>query len=101
MNAPQILLELEATTLRPQDASTEATAALAADPALQHIWQAARQQDENLASAYLAAPLPSDLEADLLRRLHASTRQTAVQPRWRVLGTCASKEELRKLLGLC
>jgi hypothetical protein len=45
--------------------------------------------------------LPSDLEADLLRRLHASTRQTAVQPRWRVLGTCASKEELRKLLGLC
>lgn len=83
MNDPQILLELEATALRPQDASSVAAAALAADPALQRIWQAAREQDENLAAAYLAAPLPSDLEADLLRRLHASTRQTAVQPRWR------------------
>jgi hypothetical protein len=83
MNDPQILLELEATTLRPQDASPEAASALTADLALQNLWQHARQQDQNLASAYLAAPLPSDLEADLLRRLRTATRQRAVQHRWR------------------
>lgn len=79
---PRILLELEATTLRHQDASPEVAAALAADPALDQAWQQSRQVDQALAAAYLAAPLPLDLEADLMRRLDAS-RLRETRTRWR------------------
>lgn len=80
MNRDQARLELDATTLRPQDASPEARAMLASDPQLE-AWQAKRRAfDEEVAEAMADLPVMAGLKDSILK---AAYNQPARRPlRW-------------------
>lgn len=80
MNREEAQLELDATTLRPQDASPEALAHVAEDAELAKI-MAARAGFDEKASAALAVSVPEDLRASILEA--ASPRPGKVT-RWLV-----------------
>ncbi len=54
MTLPQILLELDATTLRPQDVSDEALQAVRNDAALANWWNKRAAEDHLMAAASFA-----------------------------------------------
>lgn len=67
MNADQAKLELDATTLRPQDASPEALAMLASDPQLAS-WVAERTAfDESISAALSPVAIPAGLRDCILQ----------------------------------
>lgn len=67
MNREEARLELEATTLRPQDASPEARAMLARDPELA-AWHAKRRAfDEEVADAFASLPAMAGLKDSILQ----------------------------------
>jgi hypothetical protein len=75
MNADQAKLELDATTLRPQDASAEARAMAEADPQLA-AWLAERTAfDESLSAAMAPIAVPAGLRESILRAAAAGTAQ--------------------------
>ncbi|HSJ04027.1 MAG TPA: hypothetical protein VK956_16300, partial [Verrucomicrobium sp.] len=105
MTPEETRLNLDATTLRPQDTAPESRAALESDPDLA-AWQSSRREfDEKVASAMADVPVPGDLRAKLLQ-LQAMTGETAAtvpapasspsKPRFRRLDGA-----LTFLAGLC
>lgn len=78
MNREEARLELDATTLRPQDASPQARGWLQDDPALAAWHERRRSFDEASAEAF-AMPVPEDLREALLSTHATSSRRPA---RW-------------------
>lgn len=80
MNREEARLELDATTLRPQDASPEARAMLARDPELA-AWHAKRRAfDEEVADAFASLPARAGLKDSILQ---AAYERPAKRPlRW-------------------
>jgi len=80
VNRDQARLELDATTLRPQDASPEARAMLDSDPELA-AWQAKRRAfDEEVANAFASLPVTAGLRDSILQ---AAYEKPAKRPlRW-------------------
>jgi hypothetical protein len=73
MNADQAKLELDATTLRPQDASPEALAAMKSDPQLA-AWVAERAVfDESVSAAFAPVAMPAGLRDSILQAAAASS----------------------------
>ena len=80
MNREEAKLELDATTLRPQDASPEALAHVAEDAALANLMAARTEFDEKVSTA-LAVSVPADLRANILE---AATPRPGKVVRWLV-----------------
>ncbi|MFN7561641.1 MAG: hypothetical protein ACK5TH_07675, partial [Prosthecobacter sp.] len=80
MNRDEARLELDATTLRPEDASPQARAMLASDPKLA-AWQAKRRAlDEEVAESFESLPVMAGLKDSILK---AAYDQPARRPmRW-------------------
>lgn len=85
MNREEARLELDATTLRPQDASPEALALAGSDPELGAWLKKRTEFDEQVAEAY-AATIPAGLRASILQN---ATRPARRPVRW-VLPTLAA-----------
>jgi hypothetical protein len=66
MTPEETRLQLDACTLRPQDAAPDARAALEADPEMRDWWAARQAFDKNAADAVAAVPLPEGLREKLL-----------------------------------
>lgn len=79
MNREEAKLELDATTLRPQDASPEARAMLESDPGLAAWHQKRTAFDEQVADV-LAASIPAGLRESLLQSAAQNARRQNV--RW-------------------
>jgi len=71
-------LELDATTLRPQDASPEARAMLESDPQLA-AWQAKRTEFDESAAKAFAAPIPAELRKSILHNARQPAKRNG---RW-------------------
>lgn len=71
MNREEARLELDATTLRPQDASPQAREMARTDPALAAWLEKRTAFDESVARAFEDAPVPAGLRADILRAAQA------------------------------
>ena len=96
MTPEETRLNLDATTLRPQDTAPESRAALESDSDLA-AWQSSRREfDEKVASAMADVPVPEDLRAKLLQ-LQAMTGETAVTVSAPV--SSPSKPRFRRLDG--
>ena len=80
MNREEAKLELDATTLRPQDASPEALAHVAQDAALANHLAARTEFDEKVSTA-LSMSVPADLRASILQ---AAAPRTGRVVRWLV-----------------
>jgi hypothetical protein len=80
VNRDEARLELDATTLRPEDASPQARAMLASDPKLA-AWQAKRRAlDEEVAESFESLPVMAGLKDSILK---AAYDQPARRPmRW-------------------
>ncbi|MBK8035525.1 MAG: hypothetical protein IPK22_00080 [Verrucomicrobiaceae bacterium] len=78
MNREEAKLELDATTLRPQDASPEARAMLESDAELA-VWHAQRTAFDEKVAVVLAASIPAGLRESLLQQ-HARPKVRWITP---------------------
>lgn len=74
MTREEARLELDATTLRPQDASPEARAMAESDPALGAWLEKRTAFDESVAAAFTAT-VPADLRASILQHVPQPVKQ--------------------------
>ncbi|MBL9131674.1 MAG: hypothetical protein JNG86_10770 [Verrucomicrobiaceae bacterium] len=79
MNREEAKLELDATTLRPQDASAEARELLQSDAELRE-WHAKRTAFDEKVADTLAASIPAGLKESILQRAKQPQRRSGV--RW-------------------
>jgi hypothetical protein len=81
MTPEEARLNLDATTLRPQDTAEEARALVVSDPALASWDEKRRQLDEQVASAMAGVPVPDDLRAKLLKLEHSAAVKSPAKRR--------------------
>lgn len=81
MTPEEARLNLDATTLRPQDTAEEARALAVSDSALASWDENRRQLDEQVASAMAGVPVPDDLRERLLKLEHAVPEKPSARRR--------------------
>lgn len=83
MNRDEARTELDATTLRPQDASAEARETARRDPELGAWLERRTAFDEKVAAAMADMPVPGSLQAQLLAAMNAEAAGGVSKPRQR------------------